>query len=600
MAGEPDTRADSSPEAAELPRADTVGDLLDAVEARLMRGALDEALALLQRAWSQAPVAAPIQGRIAESLAACGQSVRALLQLQRACRTPGATASLWRQLGHALLRLDRLEAAREAFVQALERAPADLLALEALAATEQALGYSARADQLWHLMLHHNPEDPVALCNLWWQAQTGLDWSQAEALEPRLLAALQTQPQRTGRVPRYCLLGAPESWPLRVFRTLPTHPVSGPVLRLPRRARRRPGRLRVGYQSAHFREHATAMLAIGLFEAHDRDRVETFAFNLGAPSDDDYRSRCRAAFDHWFDLFGESDAAIAARMRAAGIDVLIDLDADNIGGRAGIAARRPAALQLHFLGHPGSTSVQGLDFFIGDAHTLPTGGEREFRERLIRLPRCYQPNDPGRDRPPPLARADVGLPPQGLALCNFNQPWKWRREVFDRWLSALRHSEDSTLTLLDPGAAARERLLAHAQAAGLPAPAQRLRFAPALPPRAHLARLGAFDLAVDQWPCGGHTTTADALWMGLPTLTCAGPRFSARVAASLMQAAQAPQWVMPDARAYHARLTELVADRGAVDAFKARWAAQRGRSPLYDMRAFARDFEDALFAHLPR
>lgn len=179
-------------------------------------------------------------------------------------------------------------------------------------------------------------------------------------------------------------------------------------------------------------------------------------------------------------------------------------------------------------------------------------------------------------------------------MCNFNQAWKWRREVVDVWIDVLRQTGDATLTLLDPGADAKARLLHHACARGLVNADRRLRFAPALPPSAHLDRLTAFDLALDQWPCGAHTTTADALWAGVPTLTCEGSRYSARVAASLMRAAQAPQWVAPDADGYRAQLLALCADRRPVETFKAAWARRRARVPLYDMRGFARDFEDVL------
>lgn len=569
--------------------------LLDEVERLLARGDDAAALQALQSCASGPEVGVSLGLRHAELLDACGQSVRALLHLQSMCARDGSVAAVWMELGFMLLRLERLEAAGRAFERAVDQAPQDPLGWEALASIEQAMGRTVQAMQIWDELLLRHPEDPVALSALWWQAQSTLDWDTAEALEPRLLSALQTNRQRAARVSRYTLLGMPESWPVSIFRDLPTHPVSGPVARFAPRRLRRPGRLRVAYQSAHFRQHATAILAAGLFEAHDRSRVETFAINLGGSSEDRYRERCQAAFEHWIDAFGESDVSIARRVHEADIDVLIDLDADNIGGRPGIAARRPARVHLHFLGHPGSTSVEGLDGFIGDDITLPPGSEAEFRERLIRLPRCYQPNDPKRHVPRQLTRADAGLPPDGLALCNFNQSWKWRRDVFDLWVDVLAQSEGSTLTLLDPGRDAEDRLLAYSRSRGLANADRRLRFAPALPPAGHLDRLTAFDLALDQWPYGGHTTTADAIWAGVPTLTRSGPRFAGRVAASILDAAGASQWMAADATDYRGRLLNLCGDRGAVDAFKKREVERIRRSSLYDMSGFAEDLEDALF-----
>lgn len=534
----------------------------------------------------------------ADALDAGGQFLRALLHLRTVCGTPQADAALWRQLGFLLLRLERLEPARDAFARAAELAPDDLVAWEALASAEEALKRTEQATQCWGELLARSPEDPVALCGLWRLAQEALDWPRAEALEPRLLGALVRAPERASRVPRYSLLGAPEHWPLEVFRQLPTHPVRALVGGAQTRAPRRPGRMRIGYQSAHFREHATAILAVGLFEAHDPRRVETFGFNLGPPVDDAYRRRCRAAFAHWYDVFGQSDTAIALQMAAADLDVLMDLDADNVGGRSGIAAHRPARVQLHFLGHPGSTSVEGLDYFLGDALTLPPSASAEFRETLLRLPRCYQPNDPQRLRPAARSRSEAGLPPEGLALCNFNQPWKWRREVFALWVDVLRRRPQACLTLADPGPQAAARVLAHAQAQGLDHAATRIRFAPHLPPAKHLARLAAYDLALDQWPYGAHTTTADALWMAVPTLTRLGPRFAARVAASVLGSVGESRWVAADAHDYHAQLLALADDPAPIEAFKARWRAQRARPPLDDMQGYARDFEDLLLALL--
>lgn len=564
---------------------------LDQVERLLVRAEAAAALQVLQSIAPESGAGGSLQMRRVGLLDACGQSLRALLELRSMCARDGARAAAWVQLGFMLLRYERLEAAGQAFARAAELVPENPVPWEALASIEHALGRVTQAGQIWAELLRHHPDDPVALAALWMQAQSTLDWDSAEALEPRLLAALQTQRHRAARVPRYTLLGMPESWPLTVFRDLPTHPVAGPVARLVPHRGRQPGRLRVAYQSAHFREHATTMLAIGLFESHDRNRVETFAFNLGAASDDHYRERCQAAFEHWVDVFGESDAAIACRMRAADIDVLIDLDADNIGGRAGIAARRPARVQLHFLGHPGSTSVEGLDFFVGDGVTLPPGSEAEFRESLIRMPRCYQPNDPRRHVPRALSRADAGLPPTGLALCNFNQAWKWRREVFDLWIDVLKQGTDSTLTLLDPGPDASARLLRYAHGHGLADAGQRLRFAPALPPAAHLDRLAAFDLALDQWPCGAHTTTADALWAGVASLTRPGPRFASRVAASMLREVGAAQWIASDAMDYRRRLLDVCRDRQAVDAFKRGEVDRIRRSSLYDTAGFAADLE---------
>lgn len=499
--------------------------------------------------------------------------------------------SAFHELGFALLSLDRHDAALAAFARACALDHDDPRSWEALAALERTHGSRHKARSAYTELLARWPEDPVALNDLWFMACEELDWTQSEKLESRLLCALQQQPLRAARVSRYSLIGAPESWPIETFKRIPTHPVtSTSVPTAP--APRKPGRLRIGYQSAHFHEHATGILVIGLIEGHSRDRVETHAFSVGPKRNDAYRRRFEAAFEHWHDCYRSTDTEIVEAMRAAHIDVLIDLDADNVGGRAGVAAQRPARVQAHYLGHPGTTSVDGLDFFIGDQETLPLGAESEFRESLLRLPSSYQPNDPRRTRPASVSREQVGLPHEGVAMCNFNQPWKWRREVFCIWLDALKQSPGATLTLTDPGEAARTRLLSHANEAGLHNASSRLRFAEWLPVNAHLARLGAFDLALDQWPYGAHTTTADAALLGVPTITRYGTRFAGRVATSLLRDRGLEKFVLKDSVAYGKAIVNLCCAQSHY--LQSTKAALLQETPAGARPSIARAFEDLL------
>jgi len=356
--------------------------------------------------------------------------------------------------------------------------------------------------------------------------------------------------------------------------------------------KRRGERLRVGYLSTDFHDHATAHLAAGLFERHDQARFEVFAYAADEDDGSAMRGRLRAAFEHWRDVREVSDADAARLIAQDRLDVLVELKGHTRGTRLPILGHRPAPAQLHYLGFPGTIGYAGVDAIVADAVVAPPDSDGEFAERVLRLPVCYQANDDRRVLPPAVSRAAAGLPERGLVLACFNQAYKLAQPFVQAWLDALREHDDAVLWLTVPHALARRNLAALAQASGI-AP-QRLIFAPTLPQEAHIARLRCADLALDVLPYGSHTTGSDALFAGVPLLTARGTTFAGRVGASLCAVAGLSDLVAESFGDYTATLAKLCADRARLAHYKRDLESERARLPLFDTEGFTRAFERML------
>jgi predicted O-linked N-acetylglucosamine transferase (SPINDLY family) len=363
-----------------------------------------------------------------------------------------------------------------------------------------------------------------------------------------------------------------------------------PAPAAPAIVRQRGTRMRVGYLSTDFHDHATAHLAAGLFECHDAARFETFAYAADRDDGSAMRSRLRAAFAHWRDVRELSDAQAADLMRRDGLDVLVDLKGHTRGTRLPVLAHRGAPVQLHYLGFPGTLASDGVDGTVVDAIVAPS--DAEFSERALRLPVCYQVNDHRRTLPPAARREDAGLPPDALVLACFNQAYKLTEPFVATWLDAMREMGDAVLWLSVAHARARQNIVDLARQHGVDA--SRVIFAPTVGQSAHLARLQCADVALDVLPYGSHTTGSDALFAGVPLLTCRGTTFAGRVGASLCAAVGLPELVCESQDAYRATLRALCADRPRVRHYKDHLARGRGSLPLFDTPAFTAHFERML------
>ncbi|CAO3422822.1 O-linked N-acetylglucosamine transferase, SPINDLY family protein [Azospirillum endophyticum] len=361
----------------------------------------------------------------------------------------------------------------------------------------------------------------------------------------------------------------------------------------PARTKRGP-KLRIGYLSADFHEHATAVLIAELIERHDRGRFEIIGCSYGPEDGGGLRRRLIAGFDRFLDLSALTDEAAARSIHEAEIDILVDLKGHTQNARPGIAAHRPAWLQVQWLGYPGTLGSPAIDYVIADPVVIPADQQRFYSERIVHLPDSYQPNDRKRVIGPSPDRAGCGLPAKGVVFCAFNAPYKIGPELFGRWCRILERVPESVLWLLEGSAEVAVNLRRAAADRGL-AP-ERLVFAPRLPGPEHLARHRLADLFLDSSPVGAHTTASDALWAGLPVLTVAGRSFAGRVAASLLHAAGLPDLVLPDWNAYEAAACRLAVQPAELAALKLRLEQARATAPLFDTDRFARSIEAAFTA----
>lgn len=356
--------------------------------------------------------------------------------------------------------------------------------------------------------------------------------------------------------------------------------------------RYRHDRPRIGYFSADFHNHATSFLMAELFERHDRQRFEVHAFSFGPNAADAMRTRLVAAFEHFHELSGATDEAIAARARELEIDIAVDLKGFTAGARPGVFARRPAPVQVNYLGFPGTMGADFIDYIVADPVLIPPDHAGDYAEKIVRMPHSYQVNDGKRPLPgdaPP--RSALGLPERGVVFCCLNNNFKITPDVFDVWMRLLAKVEGSVLWLLADSPAAERNLRSEAQARGI-AP-ERLVFAARAPLAEHIARQRQADLFVDTFYYTGHTTTSDALWVGLPVVTCLGETFAARVSASLLQACGMAELVTRSPAEYEATALRLASNPDELSAVRAKLASNRTACPLFDAALFARHIEDA-------
>jgi predicted O-linked N-acetylglucosamine transferase (SPINDLY family) len=357
----------------------------------------------------------------------------------------------------------------------------------------------------------------------------------------------------------------------------------------PRPRTGRDGRRRVGYFSADFKEHAVAHLVVEVLELHDRERFEIFAYSYGPDDGSPMRARLRSAVEHFVDVAWDTDDAIASRMREDELDVLVDLKGHTVGHRLSVMARRPCAVQATWLGYPGTTGADFIDYVIGDPFVIPPGAEAHYSERVLRLPHCYQANDRKREIGQARARAEYGLPERCFVFCCFNQSVKVTPEVFARWMSLLHRVQGSVLWLLEDNRWASANLARAARNAGVTE--ERVVLAPRVPHAEHLARYRAADVALDTFPYTSHTTASDALWMGCPLVALCGDTFAARVSGSILASCGLPDLMTHDLEQYETLAYRLATDCDLYQQMRSRVADARDTAPLFDSASFTRDLE---------
>jgi len=357
-------------------------------------------------------------------------------------------------------------------------------------------------------------------------------------------------------------------------------------------------RIRLGYLSCDFHRHATGSLIAELLERHDRTRFEVFGYCFSPDDGSDMRRRLRAAFDTLVDVRALSHADAARRVQADGIDLLVDLKGFTKDARTEILAHRPAPVQVNFLGYPGTMGADFIDYIIADPFVAPMHQQAHFAERIVHLPDSYQPNDSRRriaDRVP--SRAECGLPERGFVFCSFNGAYKITHAVFGVWMRLLQAVPGSVLWQLDANTLAKSNLRREALAHGIDP--DRIVFAPKLRMEEHLARHRLADLFLDTLPVNAHTTASDALWAGLPVVTCAGDAFVGRVAGSLLHAMGLPELVTHTLADYEALALRLATHPAMLADVRDRLGRNRLAAPLFDSARYTSNIE-AAYTHMAR
>jgi len=484
----------------------------------------------------------------------------------------------------------RLDAARSTITAAIARAP-DVAALHFQhARIEEAAGDLAAAAQAYQQVLRIDPTSGPALSDLIFTRKQLADWSHLAALQMRFREGVRGQQSyltpftqlsdaSSRAEQRRCaeawsrMFGSTQHWKTR--RTLSRE------------------RLRIGYLSADFYQHATVLLAAGLFEQHDRSRFEVIAYSTGRDDGSALRARLVAAFDRFVDARMWSAAKLAARIEADGIDILIDLKGHTAGAPTAVLVLRPAPIQVSYLGYPATMGADYIDYLIGDAIVTPFEHAADYSETLVQLPGSYQIND--RQRPIATApgRNQLGLPLEGVVFNCFNASFKLNPQVFDAWSQILAAVPGSVLWLLarrddDPVIA---NLRCEAALRGVDP--VRLVFTLFQPNAEYLALYRHADLFLDTWPYNAHTTASDALWAGCPVLTWLGETFAGRVAASLLTAVGLPELIAPHAQGYIEQAIALAGDPQRRATLRS-YLDEPGRaSSLFDTGATARAIERA-------
>jgi predicted O-linked N-acetylglucosamine transferase (SPINDLY family) len=553
------------------------------------QGRLDDAVEAYRQALNLRPDSVEAVTNTGIVLQELGRSDEATATFEHAVKLRPAAPEPHNNLGIALLARGQATEAVTAFQHALSLKPDYAEAFYNLGNAWRELGKPEGAIAAYGQALRLRPDDADALSQLVYQRWRACDWSAHDADQARLLDLVR----QGARIPPFVLIAANaspaeqlacarrwvEPFGRAVPRPLPPHPSD------------RHDRIRLGYLSADFHQHATAHLAAELFERHDRARFEVFAYSYGPDDASAMRRRLAGAFDRFVDIRPLSHAQAAHRIRADAVDILIDLKGHTLDARTAMLAARPAPVQVNYLGYPGTMGAAFIDYVIVDRIVAPPEHQAYFTEKLVTLPGCYQPNGARRASAATPSRRGCGLPADAFVFCCFNNTYKITPAFFAVWMRLLKRMPGSVLWLLESNALARHNLRREAEQRGI-AP-DRLVFAPIQPVAEHLARHRLADLFLDTLPCNAHTTASDALWSGVPVLTCAGATFAGRVAASAVAAVGLPELIAPSLEAYERLALDLARTPARLRDLRERLERNRAAAPLFDVAAYARHLEGA-------
>lgn len=534
---------------------------------------------------------APGWYNLAQTLAPQSRTLEALDAATRAAAIAPAQAQyagFRAQLEAAIGGADKAQATLESALMRSPTNPALRFQLAALLETGGALAQAADAyEQVTRLEPQHGP----ALSQLLFLRQRQADWHDLAELRRRFEAGVE----RGAVLSPFVLLSNTSSRRLQ-RRCAERWAANAPAAPEPSRRLLSGARLRIGYLSADFHSHATAFLAAGLFEAHDRRRFDVVAYSIGPDDGSPMRRRLTRAFDRFVDCPGWPAERVAQRIRSDAIDILVDLKGHTDGAMPAVLAARPAPIQVHYLGYPGTLGARLADYLVGDAIVTPPLHAGDYAETLVLLPGSYQVNDRQRPIVEPPPREALELPRDAVVLCCFNSLYKLNPDVLDAWARILAEVPAAVLWLLvrDTDHPAVGHLRREAVRRGVDA--RRLVFATWRPNPDYLGLYRHADLFLDTWPYNAHTTASDALWAGCPLVTMRGETFAGRVAASLLHAVGLPELVTDNVDGYVSAAVALARSAEERARLRAYLDGPGRASALFDTVATTRALEAAYAA----
>ncbi len=592
----------------------------------LQRERFSSATPFFERAVSHAPLHGPAHTNLAASHLALGLWEKALASSDLALQADPSLAGAHTNRGHALARLERVTEAVGSYTRALEIQPR---ALDALKARAQICLDEGRGDEAIsdcdRILALEPPTAPiltlrgralrgqgrledaladleaaltlepgarllpgeVAYLSLQLCAWRGLDAKIAAVLDGIERGKLVAEPMMIAALPSS---GAQQLNAASIFfKEGSSAPLPYPALR-----RKPSSRLRVGYFSTDFHDHAVAHLMLGLLEAHDRKSLEVVAYAFGGDPASVLRHRIAAAVDEFIDISEVRDDEVVALCRTSELQIAVDLNGYTGAARLGLFARGVAPLQVNFLGYPGTMGSPRYDYIIGDGWVTPSDRAADFAERIITLPHSYLVNSDIKRHfiARTYRRAELGLPETGFVFCCLNAVFKITPDIFDVWMRLLKQVDGSVLWLSEAGSStAAQNLRNEAEARGVDP--RRLIFAPRTPGPEYLSRFRVADLFLDTLYYNAHATASDALLVGLPVLTRPGDAFASRVAASLNQTVGTPELIAQDLGSYERMAIHLATHPEALSAIRSRLEQTAAKSPLFDAPRFARNIEAA-------
>lgn len=550
----------------------------------------EEALASYDRAVGLKPDFPEAWRHRGLALAQLGREDQALASVERALALRPDDTESWNDRGHLLMGLNRHAEALAAYDRVLTLRPGDV---DALYNRANALSILKRYDEAirdCERVLLIDPDYPYARGVLVHSRLQCCDWKSYDEDQRRIKTALDAGKRVISPFNHKALSDSADEQLqcARVWVRNECPPSRDPLWR---GEAYRHERIRLAYVSADLNASAVSTLMAGVFEHHDRTRFEITAISLGSDTPSEMRSRLKNAFEHFVDAREMSEHDIASHLRRMETDIAVDLMGYTGECRSRIFAFRPAPLQVNFLGFPGTMGADYMDYIIADRVVAPETST--YAEKVVYLPDTYLPSDRTRaiaDRA--LPRTDAGLPERALVFASFNNAYKFSPAVFDVWMRLLSEIEGSVLWLPDHHPLATRNLVREAVSRGIDG--KRLVFATPVPsPAGHLARLRLADLFLDTLPYNAHSTANDALWAGLPVLTCKGNSFAGRAAASLLEAMDLPELITDSLSSYEALALKLARDKEQLAAVTAKLMRNRDSSPVFDTARFTRHLEAA-------